>query len=119
MPRWFNNLHSHELQVGPHLLEQVVKVPLVMGRHGNGVRDLVDDVELLDRDLIDLVETVDAGYVDAVALDDVDEVVYGGVASHQDVGVVDFVLVEDGLDRVQVELAVGRLVTRRGAGKKR
>ena len=73
------------------------------------MRDLVDDVELLDRDLIDLVETVDARYVDSVAFDDVDQVVDSGVASDQDVGVVDLVFVEDGLDRVQVELTVGRL----------
>ena len=103
------SLHSDELQVGPHFLEQVIKVPLVVSRHGNGVRDLVDDVELLDRDLIDLVETVDARYVDSVAFDDVDQVVDSGVASVQDVGVVYLVFVEDGIDRVQVELTVGRL----------
>lgn len=68
-----------ELEVLPHLLEQGVVVPLVVGGDGHAVGDLADDVELLDRDLVDLVEEVDAGHVAAVALDDVDEVVRGRV----------------------------------------
>ena len=99
---------ADELQVSPHLLEQIVEVPLVMGAHGYGVRYLVDDVELLDGDLIDLVEAVDARYVDAVALDHVDQVVDGRIAAHNDVGVVNAILAENGLDCVQVELAIGR-----------
>ena len=46
------NLHSLKLQVLPHLLQQVVKVPLVVGRNGNGVRDFVDNVELFNADLV-------------------------------------------------------------------
>lgn len=53
------------------------------------MRNLVNDVQLLDRNLIDLVETVDARNVDSIALDDVYQVVDGGVASHYDIGVVD------------------------------
>ena len=39
--------HSEEAEVGPHLLQQVVKVPLVMGGHWNCMRYLVDDVQFL------------------------------------------------------------------------
>lgn len=84
-------LHSNEPQVSPNLLEQIVEIPLVMSRNGNSMRNLVNDVQLLDRNLIDLVETVDARNVDSIAFDDVYQVVDGGVASHYDIGVVDSV----------------------------
>ena len=53
------------------------------------MRNLVNDVQLLDRYLIDLVEKVDARNVDSIAFDE--GVVNGGVASHYDIGVVDSV----------------------------
>jgi len=56
--------HPHETQVVPHLLQQVVEVPLVVGGDWDGVRDAIDYVQLLHRDLVDLVEQVDARNVD-------------------------------------------------------
>ena len=41
--------HSHQPEVAPHLLQQVIKVPLVVSRDGDAVRDLVDDVQFLCR----------------------------------------------------------------------
>ena len=52
-----------------------------MGRDGNSVGDLADDVELLNADLINLVEDVDAGDVGPVPFNHVDQLVRGGVAS--------------------------------------
>ena len=66
---------ADELEVLPHLLEEGVVVPLVVGGDGDAVGDLADDVELLDGDLVDLVEEVDAGHVAPVALHHVDQVV--------------------------------------------
>lgn len=48
-------LHAHEPQVVPDPLQQVVEVPAVVGRDGDAVRHLVDDVKFLDGDLIDFV----------------------------------------------------------------
>ena len=45
------------------------------------MRNLADDVELLNADLINLVEDVDAGDVGPVAFNHVDQLVGGGVAS--------------------------------------
>ena len=47
------------MEVVPHHLQEVIKVPLVMGGDGHGVRDTVDDVQLLYRDLVNLVQHID------------------------------------------------------------
>ena len=39
--------HSNETEVVPHLFQQVVKVPLVVGGDGHAVRYLVDNVQFL------------------------------------------------------------------------
>eukprot|EP00047_Mylnosiga_fluctuans_P001872 m.222272 g.222272 ORF g.222272 m.222272 type:complete len:496 (+) comp10733_c0_seq1:131-1618(+) len=95
---------AHEVEVLPHLLEQVVEVPLVVGGDRDTVRHLVDNVQLLDGDLVDLVEHVDGGDVHAVALDDVDQLVLRRVIAQHNVRVVDAILAEDGLDRVEVQV---------------
>ena len=70
----------YQFEVLPHLLQEAVVVPLVVGGDGDTVRDLErkyqhfvkhvpaapdlgDDVKLLDGDLVDLVEQVYAGDV--------------------------------------------------------
>ena len=83
---------ARKVEVGPHLLEQLVKVPFVVRRDGHGVGQLGDDVELLDRDLVNLVEHVDGRDVHAVALDHVDEVVGRSVALERDICAVDPIL---------------------------
>ena len=52
----------------------------------------------LDRNLINFVEEIDARDVCSVALDDVDEIVGGGVVSQRDVGIVDLVLRQNRLN---------------------
>ena len=52
----------------------------------------------LNRNLINFVEEIDARDVCSVALDDVDEIVGGGVVSQRDVGIVDLVLRQNRLN---------------------
>lgn len=75
-----------------------------MSRDRHTVWNLIDDIEFFDRDLVDFVEHVDARDIDPVALDDVNEVVLRGIVFEHDVGVVDFVLGQDGFHSFQVEL---------------
>ena len=41
-------IDSHKCQVVPHFLQEAVVVPLVMGGDGHAVRDVADDVQLLN-----------------------------------------------------------------------
>ena len=43
------SIHSDKIQVLPHLLQQVVKVPFVVSGYGNGMGNAVDDVQLLHK----------------------------------------------------------------------
>lgn len=56
-------VHSDEVEVFPHFLQEVVKVPLVVGGDWHGVGYPVDDVQLLHGNLVYLVQDVDAGDV--------------------------------------------------------
>jgi len=58
-------------------LSALVDVHPRLGADRHGVRDAVEQVELLDRDRVDLVEDVDGGQVDAVPVADVDELLRG------------------------------------------
>ena len=60
-----------------------IVIPLVMGRYRDRVRDLTDDVELLNTDLIDLVENVNTRNVGPVPFDNVDKFIRSGVASDE------------------------------------
>lgn len=51
LPLWLG-VDAHQLQVLPHLLQQVVKVPAVVGGDGHAVGNLVYNVQLLDGYLI-------------------------------------------------------------------
>ena len=79
----------HQLEVVPHLVQEVVIVPLVMSRDWDGVGDPADDVQLLDADLVDLVEDVDAGDVGSVALDNINQFVRSSITAEGDVSVGD------------------------------
>jgi hypothetical protein len=96
---------ADEVEVFPHAVDEFVEVPAEIASDGYVVLDLVEDVELVEGDGVDFIESVEAGDVLAVALDDIDDVVLGGVALYQDVRVVDAVLLEDGLDGLVVHLA--------------
>ena len=49
-------VHSDEAEVGPHLLKEVVKVPLVVGRDRNCMRNLINYVQLLQENFSKLSE---------------------------------------------------------------
>lgn len=59
-------IHSAQVQVFPHFLEQAIVVPSVVCANGHAVRDARDDVQLLDRDLINLVEHIQRRDIDSV-----------------------------------------------------
>lgn len=61
-------LHAHKLQVVPHLLQQVIKVPAVVGWDGHAVGHFVDDIKLLNRDLVYFIEHKNARDVDPVEI---------------------------------------------------
>lgn len=43
------NLHSCQVKVIPELFKEIIEVPLMMRRYGNTVRNLIDDIEFLDK----------------------------------------------------------------------
>ena len=91
---------SDQVQVVPNLGHQIVEVPFVLSADRDVMRELVKQVELLNRDSVNLVEDVDAWDVDAIAFDDIDKVIHGTVFLELDVSVGDFVLVKDGTNGV-------------------
>ena len=40
-------LHSDKVEIFPHFLKKIIKIPLVMGRDWYSVWNLVDNVQLL------------------------------------------------------------------------
>jgi hypothetical protein len=80
-------IHAKEVEVLPHLLEQIVQVPVEMGRNWDDVGSAREDIQRLDRDLVDLVEDVETGDVDAVPFDHIDQVVSSGVTVEGEVSV--------------------------------
>ena len=71
-------------------------------REGEKERDL-------DGNLVDFIERVDGRHVDTIALDDVDELVAGGVTSKCYVCVVNLVFPTDGTRYFEVQLALRTL----------
>ena len=67
-------------------------------RYRHVMGHLIDDVQLLDGQLVDLVQNIDAGYVPPIALDDVDELVDGGIASAEYITAHYLVLPANGVD---------------------
>ena len=105
---WSCDIHSNEVEVLPHFLQEVVKVPLVVGGDWNSVGNAINDIKLFYRDLVDFVENVYAGDVDPVGrvkvlltrvadsspvpLHHVNQVVRGGITAQCDICIVYFVL---------------------------
>lgn len=64
-----------------HNKRLTIVIPLVMGRYWDRVRDLTDDVELLNTNLVDLVENVNTRNVGTVPFNNVNKFIRSGVAS--------------------------------------
>ena len=75
-----------------------------MGADGDSVRNLGDEIQLLDRDLINLVEDVQARHVNTVTLDHINQLINGGVTLERDIGVMDLVLAQHSLDLIQIQV---------------
>ena len=76
----------------------------MMGRYRDVVGDLRDDVKLLYRDLVDLVHNVDGRRVDPVPLDNIDDVIGGGVTPDVPNARSKAILLTDGLDSGLIEV---------------
>ena len=67
---------------------------------------LVQDFQLLQRDGVNLIQRIQAGNILPVALYDVNDVVFSRITLQTDIGVVYFVLFQDGLNYI-VRQSVG------------
>ena len=67
--------HSKKVEIAPHHLKKIIKIPVVVSRDGAAVRSAREDIKSLDGDLIDLVEDIDAGDVDTVAFNDINQII--------------------------------------------
>ena len=93
-------VYTDQVEVVPHLLHELIKVPFILGADGHVVGELIKEVKLFDCDRVNLVQNVDARNVDSVALNNIDKVIHGVVLSEDDVAVADFILVQNRPDSV-------------------
>ncbi len=99
-----------------YLFKQIVKVPPVMSRNRDGMRNFVDNVQLLNRDLINLVEDVDARNIDTIALDCINQVICSSIAAQRYISIVHTVFSENSLDGVIIKVSQnGSTLTKKGA----
>lgn len=45
--KWYS--HSNQIEIEPHLLQEIIKIPLVVGRNWNCMGNLVNNIQLLKR----------------------------------------------------------------------
>lgn len=64
------------------------------------MRQLINDIQLLNSQLINLVQDVDAGDILSVAFNDIDQLINGSITSAEDISTHDLVLLADGLDNL-------------------
>lgn len=88
---------SDQVQVLPHSVNQIVKVPAQISSYGDVMVDLIKNVELIECDGINFVESVKAGNVLSVALDNVNNIVFCGVTFYENIGVADPVFLQNSL----------------------
>jgi hypothetical protein len=92
-------VHSAEVELLPHLLQELVDVPAVLRTDWAGVRNAVDQIELLDGDGINLVQRIDDRDVaPALRFDHVNQVVDSRVASDSNIRVGHAVFAQHGLN---------------------
>lgn len=93
-----SDAHPNEVKVDPGHVDQLIQIPLVVGGNGAAVREVGDDIQLLDGDLVNLVQGIDAGDVDPVSLDDINQVIGRGITAEHEIRIVNLVLPANGLD---------------------
>lgn len=92
---WFG-VDSSKIKFLPHHLKQFIDIPAVLRTDRDRVRYPVQKVQLLDRNGIYLVQGIDDRNVASILrLEDIDQVVNGGVAPDSDIRRRDFIFVHD------------------------
>lgn len=92
-------IDAPELKLFPHLLQQLVDIPAVLGADGTRVGDPVYQVELLDRNGVNLVKGI--YYRDvapALRLQNIDQVIDLCITTNSNVSRRDLVLAHHGFD---------------------
>jgi hypothetical protein len=98
-------VHSAKVELLPHLLQKLVDVPAVLRTDWAGVRNAVDQIELLDRYGINLVQRIDDRDVaPALRFNHVNQVVDSRVASDSNIRVGHAVFAQHGLNLVVVNV---------------
>lgn len=104
-------VYPNQLELLPAAVNHILDAQVQLAAHDDGLRLPRQTVQEIERNAINLVVHIQALDVLAVVLhDDVDEVVDGGVfVTHQDFAVEDFVVAEDVVEHLLVEMFRGRL----------
>lgn len=94
---------SDQIEIVPDFFDEAVEVPAEMSGDGNVMWTAGEKLELLHGDLVHFVKDVETGHVNSVALQNVNDVVRGGLALDVERGVADFIFVTDALDGFLVD----------------
>lgn len=95
-------VYSSKIQLLPHLLEQFIDVPAVLGADGARVRDAIDQVQFLNGDGVNLVQSVYHWDVaSTLGLQDINQIIDGGITPNGDVSRRDLILAHYCLDFLQ------------------
>jgi hypothetical protein len=71
-----------QVQLFPHLFEQFVNVPSMFGADGTGVRNPVEQIQLLNGDGVDLVERIHHRNIrSTLCFENIDDIINGGITA--------------------------------------
>lgn len=59
-----------------------------------------------DSEQTNFIQEVDAGNVDSISFDHVDEIIHGAITTQGDIGVVHFILAQNRLDNIGIQLGL-------------
>lgn len=91
-------IYSNEIEILPHSFDKLIQVPTQIASNRHIMLNLIQNVQLVKGNSIDFVEGIQTRYILPVALDHVDDVVFGCVALYQHICVVDTVFLQNGFD---------------------
>ena len=95
---------AHQAKLIPDFIKKDIDAKFHVDRDASVLRVVSNCVNIFDRDGIDLVVDVDALHILAIAFNRVDQVTDIVVSIELHVGVVDLVLLHDGLDHALIDL---------------